>query len=131
MKYCILDNKKICDDCGECNVCDLDPNKICDNCCRCIQKEDTDQIQISLNDLYAKMEQQGNPEFEKLFANEDEDVVSSEDYAEELFDGSTLGPINIDPKLLEEWEARLRELEEEQQPSVLGKNLHGSRKRRR
>ena len=131
MKYCILDNKKICDDCGECNVCDLDPNKICDNCCRCIQKEYTDQIQISLNDLYAKMEQQGNPEFEKLFANEDEDVVSSEDYAEELFDGSTLGPINIDPKLLEEWEARLRELEEEQQPSVLGKNLHGRRKRRR
>ena len=37
---CILDENKICDDCGECNRCDLDPDKICDNCCRCIAMED-------------------------------------------------------------------------------------------
>ena len=36
-KYCLLDETKICDDCGECNVCDLDPNKICDNCMKCLQ----------------------------------------------------------------------------------------------
>ena len=30
-KYCVLDESKVCDDCGECRVCDLDPNKICDN----------------------------------------------------------------------------------------------------
>jgi len=36
-KYCVLDETKICDDCGECNVCDLDSNKICDNCMKCIQ----------------------------------------------------------------------------------------------
>ena len=36
-KYCVLDETKICDDCGECNICDLDPNKICDNCMKCIQ----------------------------------------------------------------------------------------------
>lgn len=35
-KYCVLDESKLCDDCGECNVCDLDPNKICDNCMRCL-----------------------------------------------------------------------------------------------
>ncbi len=35
-KYCVLEDGKICDDCGECNVCDLDPNKICDNCMKCI-----------------------------------------------------------------------------------------------
>ena len=36
-KRCILDENKLCDDCGECNVCDLDPNKICDNCMKCLQ----------------------------------------------------------------------------------------------
>ena len=35
-KYCVLDETKLCDDCGECNVCDLDPNKICDNCMKCL-----------------------------------------------------------------------------------------------
>lgn len=36
-KRCILDEDKLCNDCGECNVCDLDPNKICDNCMKCLQ----------------------------------------------------------------------------------------------
>lgn len=40
IRMCVLDDKKVCDDCGECNRCDLDPNKICDNCCRCIAMED-------------------------------------------------------------------------------------------
>ena len=35
-KYCVLDENKICNDCGECSVCDLDPNKICDNCMKCL-----------------------------------------------------------------------------------------------
>lgn len=39
-RLCILDETKICDDCGECDRCDLDPNKICDNCCKCIAMED-------------------------------------------------------------------------------------------
>lgn len=39
-KLCVLDESKLCDDCGECMRCDLDPNKICDNCCRCIAMED-------------------------------------------------------------------------------------------
>lgn len=36
-KVCVLDENKICDDCGECQVCDLDPNKICDNCMKCVR----------------------------------------------------------------------------------------------
>lgn len=35
-EYCVLDENKICDNCGECNICDLDPNKICDNCMKCL-----------------------------------------------------------------------------------------------
>ena len=34
------DEKKICDDCGECDICDLDPKKICDNCGKCIEVTD-------------------------------------------------------------------------------------------
>lgn len=40
VRMCLLDETKVCDDCGECDRCDLDPNKICDNCCKCIAMED-------------------------------------------------------------------------------------------
>ncbi len=36
IKYCVLDDEKICDDCGECDFCDLNPAKICDNCGQCL-----------------------------------------------------------------------------------------------
>ena len=36
VKYCVLDDEKICDGCGECDRCDLDPEKICDNCMKCM-----------------------------------------------------------------------------------------------
>lgn len=35
-KKCVLDESKICDECGECDRCELDPNKICDNCMKCV-----------------------------------------------------------------------------------------------
>lgn len=34
---CILDENKICNDCGDCDYCDLDADKICDNCGKCIE----------------------------------------------------------------------------------------------
>lgn len=36
-KRCILDQRKTCDDCGECDRCDLDPGKKCDNCGKCVE----------------------------------------------------------------------------------------------
>lgn len=38
---CVLDENKICDDCGECDLCDLNPKKICDNCGKCIEIKDS------------------------------------------------------------------------------------------
>ena len=35
-KRCVLDEDKICNECGECQRCDLDPNKVCDNCMKCV-----------------------------------------------------------------------------------------------
>ncbi len=36
--FCILelDEKRKCDNCGECDICDLNRNKKCDNCMECI-----------------------------------------------------------------------------------------------
>lgn len=42
-KYCLFDEDKICDNCGECDRCDLDPNKICDNCGKCLDEYNTDE----------------------------------------------------------------------------------------
>lgn len=36
-KRCVLDEEKMCDDCGDCLRCDLNPDKICDNCMECVR----------------------------------------------------------------------------------------------
>ena len=35
-RMCVLEDGKVCDDCGQCNLCDLDPTKICDNCMKSV-----------------------------------------------------------------------------------------------
>ena len=60
-KYCVLDETKICDDCGECNVCDLDPNKTCDNCMACL-KTGADYNAIEIDEII----DDGAPEFDQL-----------------------------------------------------------------
>ena len=50
---CILDESKLCNDCGECEVCDLDGNKICNNCGKCIGL-DADSRAIEIEDVVLK-----------------------------------------------------------------------------
>ena len=38
-KMCVLDETRVCTDCGECLRCDLDPAKLCDNCMKCVNPE--------------------------------------------------------------------------------------------
>ncbi|MGI6200760.1 MAG: hypothetical protein ACOYJA_08335 [Christensenellales bacterium] len=38
-RACVLEDGKICNECGECLLCDLDHTKICDNCGKCIDSE--------------------------------------------------------------------------------------------
>lgn len=45
-KECVLDDEKVCDGCGECEICDLDENKICDNCGKCLDIRDDAVIKI-------------------------------------------------------------------------------------
>lgn len=50
-RVCVLNEAKICDNCGECDRCDLDPAKICDNCCKCITNEEGGYHKVPLSDL--------------------------------------------------------------------------------
>ena len=52
-EICVLDENKICNDCGECDKCDLDSSKICDNCGKCIGM-DADSRAIEIEDVIIK-----------------------------------------------------------------------------
>ena len=60
-KICVLDESKLCDDCGECSVCDLDPNKICDNCMQCL-KTGADYAAIEIDEII----DDGSTEYDQL-----------------------------------------------------------------
>lgn len=49
-KKCVLDENKLCDDCGECDYCDLNPFKRCDNCGRCIGS-DEEYRELKIDDI--------------------------------------------------------------------------------
>ena len=66
VKYCVLDDAKICDDCGECNMCDLDPNKVCDNCMKCL-KTGADYNAIEIDEIID--DGTGSEEYERLRAD--------------------------------------------------------------
>ena len=71
-KRCVLDETKLCNDCGECNVCDLDPNKICDNCMQCL-KTGADYRAIEIDEIID--DGTGTTEFERLR----DDLADTED----------------------------------------------------
>ena len=49
-KICVLDDAKICDDCGDCGRCDLNPDKICDNCMKCV-KSDAEYNAVEIDEI--------------------------------------------------------------------------------
>ena len=48
-KQCVLNERCLCTQCGECTRCDLDENKVCDNCMRCVKKPDADYLSIEID----------------------------------------------------------------------------------
>lgn len=105
------------------DFCDLEPGKICDNCCRCLDMDrDYNEIEASL-----------------LRTDEIVSIGDWEDEGDEYGFGSwedpeepehdEIQPIQIDPALMAEWEARLRAYEAEQR-LIYMRSLHGIRKRR-
>lgn len=104
----------------EMDYCDLDPTKLCDNCCRCIESgKEYEEFNIELTDTISTLDELAELPF-------DFDDGEGDEYT---FDAGNVAPLDIDPKLMAEWEKKLRiyEIEEAQQRV---RNLHGSRKRR-
>jgi hypothetical protein len=54
MRECILENGKLCNNCGACQVCDLDETKICDNCCH-HAPQDNDEAENEKSDFKKKL----------------------------------------------------------------------------
>lgn len=129
------------------DFCTLDPTKICDNCCKCLEAKDAYRIvraDMHLEDM--PMEEEADedlPEgyneltrvpldaedaFEDGFTFEGE--ADYEDDSDEEYDnfGKNIPPIEIDPALMAEWEAKLADLDvgEQEMPK-----LHGIRKKRK
>jgi len=53
-KLCVLEDNKICNNCGKCLYCDFDPLKLCDNCCKCLDFKDDAIIKIDGIDISNK-----------------------------------------------------------------------------
>lgn len=54
MKYCIFDEKKVCNNCGDCDVCEYNRDKICDNCGKCLEIEGYDVKAIKIDEAFEK-----------------------------------------------------------------------------
>lgn len=105
----------------ELDHCDLDPTKICDNCCKCIDSgKDYEDFQIELTDSISTLDEIMELPF-------DDDLFDDDD--EYSFDPHNVAPLDIDPKLMAEWEQKLRAAEiEDAQQKIQG--LKGVRKKR-
>ena len=43
--------KKLCNNCGACDLCDLDATKYCDNCGKCLKMSDEDFYTIEIDEI--------------------------------------------------------------------------------
>ncbi|MBU3182278.1 hypothetical protein [Clostridium psychrophilum] len=67
-KKCIFNEKKICDNCGDCEVCELNSNKKCDNCGKCLELEGYDVKAIKIDEVF---ENEGPEKIEDTIYNKD------------------------------------------------------------
>ncbi|MBU3113910.1 hypothetical protein [Clostridium lacusfryxellense] len=51
-KNCIFNEKRICSNCGECEVCELNSNKKCNNCGKCLELEGYDVKAIKIDEVF-------------------------------------------------------------------------------
>lgn len=112
VKMCVLDETKVCDNCGECIRCDLDPNKICDNCCRCIAMEDEGKefrsITFSGDGVILKKPSKGSVSAAKK--GTEPEYASVKPVSDTGTDeGPCDEPTELTPELVEYWEKKLIE----------------------
>ncbi|MFZ7120466.1 MAG: hypothetical protein ACOWWH_05905 [Eubacteriaceae bacterium] len=60
IKKCLLNENKICNDCGQCLLCDLDKNKVCNNCGACLENNNEysviriDNVEDGIDNVYSR-----------------------------------------------------------------------------
>lgn len=83
---CIFNNKKICNNCGECEVCELNSNKKCNNCGKCLEMEGYDVKAIKIDEVFEDNEIEGVEEnfYDKDEINLLEEVDNNENEIDEL-----------------------------------------------
>ena len=127
------------------DFCTLEPTKICDNCCKCLEAHEAYRVlhaDMHIEELSAEEEiwpetylQMQSVPFEEddVYMEGDTYDPLSYDALEEAFEeeeykfGKNLPPIEIDPALLAEWEAKLADIGKSEQKIP---NLYGMRQRR-
>lgn len=78
--YCIFDNKKPCNNCGDCDACDLDPNKKCNNCGKCLEMEGYDMKAIKIEDIIEDKNEAKDYEAQHELKNEHGDTLDESHY---------------------------------------------------
>ena len=58
-RRCVLDETRVCVECGECDRCDLDPEKICDNCMKCVNGDGAEYRAVAIDAIYTDPESDG------------------------------------------------------------------------
>jgi len=118
-KYCIFNNKKICNDCGECDICELNSNKKCNNCGKCLELEGYDVKAIKIDEvfedsvtekleenIYNSSEIDANDAVKDNAENKNDELIKIEDYDSFLAE-EKLSKLNKDkyiPENNEVWE---------------------------
>ena len=51
-KICIFNEKRVCTNCGECEICELNSNKKCNNCGECLELEGYDVKAIKIDEVF-------------------------------------------------------------------------------
>ena len=105
-KNCIFNIKKICDNCGECDICELNRSKKCDNCGKCLELEGYDVKAIKIDEVFEHEEIEETVALEDVIDVEIEDIEMVEDKVENEIDGSSKIS-DYDAFLLEEETAKL------------------------
>lgn len=113
MKKCVIDDTKVCTECGDCDRCDLDPNKICDNCCKCLDSDEP-FLNVPVADIVTE---QANDYLKEYYSETEDDSDIDSDIPYEL----------PDAQLAAEWEQKLRALDEQEKQHI--RQLRGVRKR--
>ncbi|KRQ87019.1 hypothetical protein ABG79_01209 [Caloramator mitchellensis] len=90
MQKCIFDDKKICNNCSDCNICDLDQSKTCDNCGKCISV-DSEYFEIKVEGILENESEFDDYIYEEDLAFDEKSNNNSSEYedscdeVEELF----------------------------------------------